>query len=710
MLTFYPASLHQTFMSRLQSSLYGSTALPYPNAHFVRLFWNDVSFAALRADGDIVTWGWDEGSTWSHDTLQSMSTIRNSGTDATPSPNKPVGLNCGIYHIVPSSHSFVGLCLDGTVVYWGGVDSTSIAFQSQVMRLRNCTRVLYATEREVVVMHHDLTVSCVERTPQVSSPSCIAYADVQARLTDVHDVHYFSRAGGSFYVALTSQSVIAWGSIVGYTPDVSQKLINEVRGWSNSSNSTFALRGGDQTGQSSWLLQSNAGQTVIDEREYDRILGIHTTWTRDAPVMCASGVWTPTVAWCASNDAMHALVSDSGITTWGPVALRSTRSARFVRFRNPSATRTLQFGKWGLYATYSDAASDNGEDEAKCVLNALWPIHDMITYTANTTSGETTFAQLMTNPRWDAHPTFFSVKPFETITFDLQTAVWFSHIRIGGARPADVSITTSTDGAQFMSLVMVVNTSNPSEICAIQDESSTNQIDYINRQSQSSVCAVHTMTRGFAFIVRGPDVADDRRMYWVGNNAANVPIESPSFACAISEQTSGAISAVAASYGGGESLVVFQSPRRVVWLDQTSIDRTPNVRVEVDETWTSRILGQTRRLESDQNVVTAFTSRTDVAILTDATTWCYGLQGVSTTHDWSGVCIPRRGNVEVRDKWGNMRVISRHSPCSNFEGWDFSNVDLSDGMFRGSSFRHAQLHGAIWTRSDVQDVDFSYAI
>jgi hypothetical protein len=130
-LTLYPASLHQTFLNRLQSPLYGSAARPYPNARFVRLFWNDVALAALRADGDIVTWGWDDGSRWSTDTLQSMARIRNSGADVVPSPDKPVGANGGVYHILPSRQSFAGLCLDGTVVYWGGVDSASIAFQSR---------------------------------------------------------------------------------------------------------------------------------------------------------------------------------------------------------------------------------------------------------------------------------------------------------------------------------------------------------------------------------------------------------------------------------------------------------------------------------------------------------------------------------------------------------------------------------------------------
>ena len=708
-LTFYPASLHQTFLNCLRSSLYGSAARPYPNARFVRLYWNDVAFAALRADGDVVTWGWDDGSPWSAYAMQSMSTIRGSGTDVTPSSDKPVGPNGGVYHVVPSARSFVGLCLDGSVVCWGGVDSSDVAFQSRVMGMRDCTRVPFATDTEVVLMHRDGTVSCVERVPSVSSASCIAFAEVRAQLTDVRDVHYFSRAGGSFYVARTSRSVVVWGHIVGYAPDVSQRLVRELRGWSRV-DSPLAVRDSSQTGQSSWLLQGGSdGQTVVDEREYDRILGVHTTWTSDAPrPTCASGVCARPVAWCASNDVMHAAITaDAGVAMWGPVAERSGLSARFVRFRNPSATQSVAFGKWGLYSTYADAVSDHGGDEASCVLNGLWPIHDRITHTATTPTSQTaTLSDVLSNPSWDAFPTYFTIEPLGIVTFDLQTSVGFSYIRLGVA-PPDVSVAASTNGVQFTSVTMVRST-HPSNLYAAREATSSSQVEYIQAQSPRSVCAVHPMRRGFALVVRRPD-ADDRGVYWVGNSAANVPVESRSFACEISDQV--VIPDVRASYGDGDSLVVFQSsPRRVVWLDQSNADRTPHPRAQLEGGSTRRVVGQLRVLRSERDNVTAFTSPTDVALLTaDATTGSYGLQGVSTTHDWSGVCIPRGGLVEAYDRWGNKRVICKHAPFGRFDGWDFTNVDLSDGRFRGGSFRHARLDGAVWSRSDVRDVDFSFA-
>ena len=274
-------------------------------------------WAALKIDGSVVTWGWDEEAA-NIESVQSK-------------------LQSGVVDISSSINAFAALKEDGSVVTWGrasgGGDSSSVSnlISSGVVKIYQC-KTRDDSEGSFAAVKQDGSV--------VTWGGAYAAGDSSAVASKLSSGVSRIFSGPGYYVALkTDGSVVTWGPASGgYSSNVASRLQSGVVQIYTGGYMAAALK--------------NDGSVVYwgyeaDVYYYDSFGQVRSTRNfYDYPEL-RSGVVSVFVNY---ND-MIALKSDGSCFVWG----RGDCAANYI-FMNPEVRAALRSGVVSVSATYSDFA------------------------------------------------------------------------------------------------------------------------------------------------------------------------------------------------------------------------------------------------------------------------------------------------------------------------------------------------------------------
>ncbi|MEF8756311.1 MAG: DUF4347 domain-containing protein [Accumulibacter sp.] len=174
---------------------YGLTVARLPTLfprHSAGEWRNDGAFAALRADGSVVTWG-DAGS---------------GGDSSAVAPHLSGAIN--VSQLFSNWYAFAALRVDGSVVTWGdasyGGDSSAVA--GQLDGTEDVVRV-FSTSTAFAALHNDGSVVAWGQAARGGDMSAVAaLLDGTTEAVDVVDV---ASTGGAFAALRGDGSVVTWG-------------------------------------------------------------------------------------------------------------------------------------------------------------------------------------------------------------------------------------------------------------------------------------------------------------------------------------------------------------------------------------------------------------------------------------------------------------------------------------------------------------------
>ncbi|MCJ8312961.1 MAG: Ig-like domain-containing protein [Pseudomonadales bacterium] len=333
--------------TELETEFYLEQTLSYQltivNFRVVSIQSNDDAFAALKADGSVVTWGDDDqggDSSGVQDQLKSVVSIHNNryafaaikadGSVVTWGDENEGGnssdVQAQLTNVVSIHHSrsaFAAIKADGSVVIWGddfsGGDGTEV--QDQLNSVVSIQSTIYSfaalkTDGSVVTWGYD----------DFGGNS----SGVQATLTNVVSIE----SNYAAFAALKSDgSIVTWGSSGGGNSSLVQDKLTNVVSIQNNYFSFAALKAdgsvvtwgsADKGGNSSTVVgQLNAVQS-IQGTGYAfaalKIDGSVVTWGDDNYGANSSGVQAQlinVVSIQSTNSAFAALKSDGSVVTWG---------------------------------------------------------------------------------------------------------------------------------------------------------------------------------------------------------------------------------------------------------------------------------------------------------------------------------------------------------------------------------------------------------
>lgn len=295
---------------------------------------NDFAYAALKTDGSVVTWGY---ANWNYDDISDWST----NTGATYPAEDLVDVKA----LYTTEYSFAALKNDGTVVTWGGDDPNDVndplhgGDSLHVKDQLTDVTVVFASRRAFAALKSNGTVVTWGR-PDAGGDS----TNVQTHLTNVVAIY---SARDAFAALKSDGKVVAWGQRMYNTPQtvvltvpftqVEPELIDVVS--VHSTEAAFAALKTDGSvvtwGGDSGSFRAGGDSSGVQTQLHD-VVSLHSTITAFAAVKADGSV----VTWghlsmggdssavqpllnvatvYRTRRAFAALKNDGSVVTWGRV-------------------------------------------------------------------------------------------------------------------------------------------------------------------------------------------------------------------------------------------------------------------------------------------------------------------------------------------------------------------------------------------------------